>query len=207
MHKLKKEKGAGMIEVLVALLLLAIGVLGFTALQLRAVEATNEALNRVQAMNIARDFAERIRINPYALTVLKANNTAIENNSDISAYVSAINDNKDSEDAYTWASCYQTNSCTSSQLATQDVQQVVNKAFSQGMKVNLIPCKSSTMTTGTNDDGVKETTVSSSDIANQRMCIYVAWSKTTPDDSADENSCAQYGIYKDNSKCIILEAY
>ncbi|WP_173911734.1 type IV pilus modification protein PilV [Acinetobacter sp. Marseille-Q1618] len=207
MYILKKEKGTGMIEVLVALLLLAIGVLGFTVLQLRAVDATNEALNRVQAMNIARDFAERIRINPYALTVLKTDNTAIQTNTDISAYLSAINNNKDSEDLYVWSSCYQDSSCNSSQLATQDVQQVVYRAFLQGMKVNLIPCKSSSTSTEKDADGVEQTTTTESNIANQRMCIYVAWDKTIPNDGTEENSCAQYGIYKDNSKCVILEAY
>lgn len=36
------QKGVGLIEILVALLVLAIGVLGFVALQYRAVEATSE---------------------------------------------------------------------------------------------------------------------------------------------------------------------
>lgn len=61
MNYRKKNQGVGMVEVLVALTLLAIGVLGFTALQLRAVDATAEANNRIQAMNLARDLAERIR--------------------------------------------------------------------------------------------------------------------------------------------------
>ena len=57
-----------MVEVLVALTLLAIGVLGFTALQLRAVDATAEANNRIRAMNLARDLAERIRANQVGLS-------------------------------------------------------------------------------------------------------------------------------------------
>ncbi|HEY4713949.1 MAG TPA: prepilin-type N-terminal cleavage/methylation domain-containing protein, partial [Aquirhabdus sp.] len=40
------QRGVGMVEVLVAMVLLAIGVLGYAALQVRAVEATGEALNR-----------------------------------------------------------------------------------------------------------------------------------------------------------------
>lgn len=58
------QRGVGMVEVLVALLLLAIGVLGFTALQLRAVSASMEAGNQVTALNIARDLTERMRANP-----------------------------------------------------------------------------------------------------------------------------------------------
>ncbi len=44
-------------------MVLAIGVLGFVALQYRAVEATAESVYRVQAVNLARDLAERIRVN------------------------------------------------------------------------------------------------------------------------------------------------
>ena len=57
------QKGVGLVEVLVALLLLALGIFGFIALQYKAGEATAEATQRIQAMNIARDLAERIRIN------------------------------------------------------------------------------------------------------------------------------------------------
>ena len=60
---IKGQYGVGLIEVLVALLLLALGILGFIALQYRALEATSEATSRVQAMNIARDLAEKIRLN------------------------------------------------------------------------------------------------------------------------------------------------
>lgn len=61
------QRGVGMVEVMVALLLLAIGVLGFTALQLRAVSASMEAGNQVAALNIARDLTERMRANPQAI--------------------------------------------------------------------------------------------------------------------------------------------
>jgi type IV pilus assembly protein PilV len=58
-----KQHGIGLVEVLVALLLLAIGVIGFAGLQVRAVAATNEAFQRSQAMAVARDAGERIRVN------------------------------------------------------------------------------------------------------------------------------------------------
>ena len=63
----KVQRGVGMVEVLVALLVLAIGVLGFSALQLRALQATAEATDRTMAMNLARDLADRIRINRLGL--------------------------------------------------------------------------------------------------------------------------------------------
>ena len=60
---IQTQKGVGLVEVLVALLLLALGIFGFIALQYRASEATSEATSRVEASNIARDLAEKIRIN------------------------------------------------------------------------------------------------------------------------------------------------
>lgn len=57
------QRGVGMVEVLVALLLLAVGVLGFSALQSYAVYSTTESLNRTQALSIMRGLAERVRVN------------------------------------------------------------------------------------------------------------------------------------------------
>jgi len=56
MKTINYQRGVGLIEVLVAMLVLSIGVLGFIALQYRAVEATLESTYRVQAINIARDL-------------------------------------------------------------------------------------------------------------------------------------------------------
>lgn len=67
----KFQNGVGLMEVLVALLLLAVGVLGFSVLQVRAVDASLEASDRSIAMNLARDLAERIRINKTALAEYK----------------------------------------------------------------------------------------------------------------------------------------
>lgn len=61
-----KQQGVGLVEVLVALVLLAISVLGFAALQLRAVDSSLEANKQVIALTIARDLAEKMRANPQA---------------------------------------------------------------------------------------------------------------------------------------------
>ncbi|MFC6166332.1 type IV pilus modification protein PilV [Acinetobacter terrestris] len=57
------QNGVGLMEVLVALLLLAVGVLGYTALQVKAVEATTEATQRSQALFVLKGLAESIRAN------------------------------------------------------------------------------------------------------------------------------------------------
>jgi type IV pilus assembly protein PilV len=63
MSRRHQQKGFGMVEVLVAMLVLAIGVLGFAALQVRAITATGESYYRSQAMSIAQDVAERAQAN------------------------------------------------------------------------------------------------------------------------------------------------
>ncbi|EPF93075.1 hypothetical protein GCM10025882_06070 [Acinetobacter gyllenbergii] len=60
------QHGVGLVEVLVALVLLAIGILGFIGLQLKAIDASAEARQQVLALTIARDLAERMRANPEA---------------------------------------------------------------------------------------------------------------------------------------------
>ncbi|MDF2446180.1 MAG: pilus assembly protein [Moraxellaceae bacterium] len=57
------QAGFGLIEVLAAVLVLAVGVVGFGALQLRAVQTSGDSYYRTQAMSIAQDLAERARSN------------------------------------------------------------------------------------------------------------------------------------------------
>ncbi|MDR2061241.1 MAG: type IV pilus modification protein PilV, partial [Acinetobacter sp.] len=73
-----KQQGVGLVEVLVALVLLAISVLGFAALQLRAVDSSLEANKQVIALTIARDLAEKMRANPQATRTGKYKVAAVE---------------------------------------------------------------------------------------------------------------------------------
>lgn len=61
---IKHEQGMGLLEVLIALLLLAVAVLGFSAMQMRAINATDETLTRSDAMVIIRNVAEDLRLYP-----------------------------------------------------------------------------------------------------------------------------------------------
>ncbi|GAA0796888.1 type IV pilus modification protein PilV [Psychrobacter piscatorii] len=60
------QRGVGLVEVLVAVLLLSIAVLGFSALQVRAVNATDESLVRTKSLTIVRNLAEVMRAYPEA---------------------------------------------------------------------------------------------------------------------------------------------
>ena len=65
-HNLSKQQGLSIIEVLVAMLILAVGLLGMASLQVRAVSDTTNSSYRSIAIFYANDMADRIRANPVA---------------------------------------------------------------------------------------------------------------------------------------------
>jgi len=60
----RRQTGLSMIELLVAVLVLAIGVLGITALQMVSLQNNRSALYRAEAVQLAYDMMDRIRANP-----------------------------------------------------------------------------------------------------------------------------------------------
>ena len=58
-----KNKGIALIEVLVAVLILGVGLLGMAALQGLSTQMTNNAQQRTQAVMLSGDILERIRAN------------------------------------------------------------------------------------------------------------------------------------------------
>lgn len=58
--------GFGMVEVLVALVVLSVGMLGIAGLYVTTLRASNGAIFRTLAVNLAADMADRIRANPNA---------------------------------------------------------------------------------------------------------------------------------------------
>jgi len=63
-HLKTKQLGVGLPEIMVSMLLLGVAVIGFAALQVRALDSTNNAMFRTQAASIAQEFGERMRMNP-----------------------------------------------------------------------------------------------------------------------------------------------
>ncbi|RTE64355.1 type IV pilus modification protein PilV [Amphritea opalescens] len=60
------ERGTTLIEVLVTLVLVAIGLSGMMAMQARGVQQNQSAYLRTQAVTIASDMADRLRLNRQA---------------------------------------------------------------------------------------------------------------------------------------------
>lgn len=125
MNNKKNQLGIGLVEVMVSLLILAIAILGFAALQYRAGEATIEAGYRIQAINLARDLSERIRINREEFETYKDELSTASKQREASK-------NCDSEQ------------CTAAELADFDIAQVVAKANVIGMTMNIMQCQNTT---------------------------------------------------------------
>ncbi|MDP5064749.1 MAG: type IV pilus modification protein PilV [Haliea sp.] len=104
--------GFGLIEVLVALLLFAVGVLGWLSAQVIARQHSFEALQASQATALARDMLARMRSNPGALQ-----------NYALSHYSPTALVEPDGEPCSAHASDL---SCTAQELAAYDVAQWFN---------------------------------------------------------------------------------
>ena len=64
-----KSRGFTLIEILVAVLVLALGLIGLAALQATGIKNVQTAYNRSQAIHLAQDMADRIRANTSAAAV------------------------------------------------------------------------------------------------------------------------------------------
>lgn len=176
------EKGIGLVEVIVALLLLSIGVLGFSMLQIRAMEASLDASKRIQAMNLARDLSERMRANKQGLTKFTVG--ADDSEKIVDAYTNALT-GKYYITSYS-PQCANTSKCSSAEFAQEDVNQILFRANTLGMKVAVNDCPGD---------------------ESSRNCVFVAWGETNPVDGSAATSCTQNGSFLSSSKCIVLEAY
>ena len=63
----RRQRGVSLIEVLVAVFVLAVGLLGTATLQLTSKRSNLEAKDRATATMVAKGFIERMRMNPSAL--------------------------------------------------------------------------------------------------------------------------------------------
>lgn len=61
---IKRQTGSSLVEVMVALFVLAIGLLGILAMQSKSMQFNQSAHVYSQAVYLANDIAERIRMNP-----------------------------------------------------------------------------------------------------------------------------------------------
>jgi type IV pilus assembly protein PilV len=186
MHRPIAQRGVGMVEVLVAMLILAVGVLGYSILQVRSIAATNESMMRSQAVFILRGLSDAIRMN-----------TVGQQNGNYQNATGVFN--RTSAPTAPTSCSYRTSFsgfCTPAQFARWDAYQYSLIAFQSGIKINMLTCPG-TVASGT---------------MPARQCLVAAWGKTDPtfEENAGtvaETACMKDGVYKAAATCLVLEAY
>ena len=79
MNRKRKKQNSGftLLEVLIALLILSVGLLGLASLQTRGLAMGHNAYLRSQAVLLTRDMAERIRVNSNYVLATEASSTTV----------------------------------------------------------------------------------------------------------------------------------
>lgn len=98
------QKGISLIESLVAIVVMALGILGIVGVQLRTLSDTQTGVRRAQAIHLIEDLSERIKVNPNALL-------------NIGSYAMAWGTNP------TGATDCKTVACTTAQVIQYDLQE------------------------------------------------------------------------------------
>lgn len=174
-----QQQGVGLVEVMVALLLLAVGVMGFAALQMTAIKATDESLVSGRALTVMRGGAEMMRANPNHIQVFKQ----------------VLDKNQATYDGITKDSCLKnatTNNqatCTKEQIAIRDALVLRQFAIDSSIQIKAHECPP--VSTGV-----------------PLMCLIASWGDTTPTIGAADTDCVTAnGDYKAGSSCFVMEAY
>ncbi len=117
--RVRQMTGFTLIEVLVALLILSVGLLGMAGLQATSLRFNNDSYLQTQATTIANDMADRLRANASTAALAAYPGTAPAQN----------------------ASCYAAGGCTSAQMVANDLfewnQAVATLPAGQGAIVAL----------------------------------------------------------------------
>lgn len=166
-----------MLEVVVALVLLAVGMLGFAALQTSSVKATNESIDRTKAMSVMQGTAEKIRTNPSAMATYKTEFTSLATRGGV---VSKAGSNIDCTSS----------ACAPDELARRDVQLFAQQFLSSNLVANIVACPRNSGTKIANSD-----------------CLIIAWDDTAPQvgNNADSDCMTDQGRYHPAAACMFVE--
>ena len=190
------QTGVGLIEVMVALLLLTVAVLGYSALQGQAIKATNESFERSQSLVMMRNIAEKIHANPAAIT-----DYATGLNESYSS--SSAPSTKCGLDGVTVAQL-----CNPTELAEAESYSLKAELQNYDFQIQMHPCPN---TGGSGANAATNIMYS--------YCLISAWGDTTPtigsDDETDcltervigddNNAAAAGGSYHPKSTCMMME--
>ncbi|MFZ3143962.1 type IV pilus modification protein PilV [Psychrobacter glacincola] len=214
------QRGVGLIEVMVAILLLSIAVLGFSALQMRAINATDESLVRTKSLTLVRNLSEIMRAYPNAYVTGSATSfttaspTATGAVSTVQAVMSSSATSTVTVDAKTIDITTSANGCLSTGTKQETVDSIVKTVPAQHCNMSQLAARDTLMAKKiAKDEDISMTVVTCPGTTTQaiqtQMCVIAAWNDTKAILSdSDANACAtSNGVYKTDSHCLISEAY
>lgn len=144
--RLAEQAGIGLLEILVAVLVISVGLLSFLAMQMLSLEADRSAYLRTQALLIGVDASERVRANPQGF--------------ESGAYGSA-----ETEEG---SECYSAGACTGAELAQAEVAELRERVRQQLPRGELQVCLDSTPNDGT-------PTATACDGSGRALAVKVWW--------------------------------
>ncbi|WP_201549292.1 type IV pilus modification protein PilV [Psychrobacter fjordensis] len=216
MKVLTYQRGVGLVEVLVAVLLLSVAVLGFSALQMRAITATDESLVRTKSLTVVRNLAEVMRAYPEAYVtgsgssfsdaapldtgaeptvqaiVSSSSTDTVTVGGDVISILASGNNCLSTDVVTTSGNSAPKQPCSINQLAARDTLMIKKMAADEEIEIAVTMCP------GTSVQAIQ-----------QQMCVITAWNDTEAllDDSNAKACADSNGVYKTGSQCLISEAY
>ena len=177
---MKNQRGVGMVEVLVSLLILAIAVMGFVALQVRAIQASQDALTKTQAMHFMQSISESIRINRLAKSQYMTS---------LNRYALADTKPTSSKD------CAKT-ACSTAEFAGFEAIDIASQANAFGIQMGLATCPGISTAT---EDNLKRLCIFS---------VWEGTKLSGSTDDLDFSRCMDdAGHYVKSSNCLMMETY
>lgn len=180
------QSGIGLVEVLVSLIILALSILGFSALQMSSIKATSESVDRAQVLVIMRSFADKVRANSSAINTYVADFNSINSNSLTTPTKLCVSGDGTAV------------ICDATELAHADVYRFSQQLKDTELKMDLLACPS---TGGTSSANIMYS-----------HCLIAAWGDTKPtigkDDDPTDGSMdclVDTGTYHPKSTCMFME--
>lgn len=194
---MKRQQGVTLVEILVSLLILGIGVLGFIGMQMRALGGSSEAYERAQAMAIASDFMERMnaQVNASANLEDPVTSKIIKRTQMIDLYDDAAKWQPWGSSEVPDSSCMTTSCITQVEMANFDINEA---RFYAG---TLLP-----------SGRILLSACPDQPAGSAIVCIFVAWGGTTPTvvapAAANPPACITTdSVYVTGSRCVVLRVF
>lgn len=179
-----KQTGFSLMEVLITILLVSIGLLGYAGLQIGALNSSLDSFSRSQATIILEDAAARIRNNSEYLK------------SDVGTVNAYVGDLDFAVDAvHTWcdiekgivpeATCSADSNCSMSDLAKQDIYEVCSSLQTTKIPTGIIGASCYDREAGDGDNCSY----------GSRMSLFLAWKGSEREDVSGKRT------YEQNTRC------